>query len=443
MQCFAIGRKLYQTRGVLTWVLSAMFICLFLAGCRNADSDSAETPMPSAPIDGETLAAPSESEFQTISGEQENRQVVIWAPDYWMPSDDTPAGQVLNSAITQFEQANADIKVEVLTKAESGESGMLNYLRSAQRVAPAVLPDVVFLDTQDLWRLVELGMVQPLTDTVALSPGRFYPFAYSAVGIGDELYGVPYASDIIHAASLGSSERMMPASWAELNEDERRYLFPATGADGAMSLLLQYIGVGGESIGGELSVDDDSLRRLFEFYAAGVAAGVIPAGVANLATMEAVWSSMDANSTDLADTTAGYLLSQSESTDGILYAPAPTEKGTPVSVSRTWAFVILATDPAQRADVLELVKILLEPDVHGQWSQFANLLPTTPVAAATWNVNQPYYSFIVSLLEGNTYAIPNGRPFSEVLRRMQMAQQDVLSGRLTPEEAVTLVLPTP
>ena len=128
-----------------------------------------------------------------------------------MPSDDTPSGQVLNSAITQFEQANVDIKVEVLTKAESGESGILNYLRSAQRVAPAVLPDVVFLDTQDLWRLVELGMVQPLTDTVALSPGRFYPFAYSAVEIGEELYGIPYASDIIHAASYGSSEETIPA----------------------------------------------------------------------------------------------------------------------------------------------------------------------------------------------------------------------------------------
>jgi ABC-type glycerol-3-phosphate transport system substrate-binding protein len=299
------------------------------------------------------------------------------------------------------------------------------------------------LDTQDLWRLVELGMVQPLTDTVSLLPERFYPFAYSSVWIGEELYGIPYASDIIHSASVGSAEQTMPVNWSELNEDGRRYLFPAAGTDGGMSLLLQYIGVGGESIGDDLSIDDESMTRLFEFYASGVADGIFPTELANLATMDAVWSSMNGDGTDIVDTTASYLLHQSESPDGILYAHTPTEEGAVVSVSRTWAFVILTADPGQRAQVLELVQLLLESDVQGQWSQFANLLPTTSAAAATWNVNQPYYSFIISLLEGSTYAIPNGRPFTELLRRIQTAQQDVLSGGMTPEEAVTFVLPTP
>jgi len=443
MLCYAINcQRFFIARGSTRLLLIVLIVAL-LAACGGSDAGNDETPMPDVPGDDEVISEPQEATLQSSAGEMESRQVVIWAPDFWMPTDDTPAGQVLNSAITQFEQTNSDIKIEVQNKVETGESGILNYLRSAQRVAPAVLPDAVLLDTQDLWRIVELGMVQPLTDTVSLLPERFYPFAYSAVWIGDELYGIPYASDIIHSASFGSEEQKIPANWSELSEDGRRYLFPAAGADGGMSLLLQYIGVGGESIGDDLIIDNELMTRLFEFYASGVADRIFPAEVANLATMDAVWSSMNADGSDIVDTTSSYLLRQSESPDGILYAHTPTEEGRAVSVSRNWAFVILATDPGQRAEVLELVQLLLEPDVQGQWSQFANLLPSTSAAAATWNVNQPYYGFIISLLEGDTYAIPNGRPFAELLRRIQTAQQDVLSGRMTPEEAVMFVLPTP
>ena len=210
-----------------------------------------------------------------------------------------------------------------------------------------------------------------------------------------------------------------------------------------MSLLLQYIGSGGILSDEGLEVDEAALKRLYDFYATGVADGMIPPEVTSLASMDAVWAAMSADNADIVDTTAGFLLSQSESPDGLLYASSPTEDGQSVSVAHTWAFVILTADPGQREHVLELTQLLLEPGIHGQWSQFANLLPTAPAATATWNVNQPYYDFIIDLLEGDTFAIPNGRHFTELFRQMQIAQQDVLSGRITPEEAITLIRPTP
>ena len=194
-----------------------------------ADVDALPTPVETG--EGEIAPPPDGGVAAGPDRDMESRQIVIWAPEFWAPSDETPSGQVVNSAITQFEQANTGIKVEVQTKAEAGEAGIFNYLRSAQKVAPAVLPDAVFLDTQDLWRLVELGMVQPLTDTVALRPERFYPFALSAARVGDELFGIPYASDIVHAAAFGVSGQTIPANWSDLRADGRGYLFPTVGPD--------------------------------------------------------------------------------------------------------------------------------------------------------------------------------------------------------------------
>ncbi len=239
------------------------------------------------------------------------------------------------------------------------------------------------------------------------------------------------------------SGQTIPANWSDLQSDGRGYVFPTVGLDGVMSMLLQYIGAGGTLSDEGLDIDEAALKRLYDFYATGIADGMIPPEVASLASMDAVWAAMSADSGDIVDTTAGFLLNQSESPDGLLYGGSPTEDGQAVSVSRTWALVILAADPGQRAQVLELTQFLLEPGIHGQWSQFANLLPTAPAATATWNVNQPYYGFIIALLEGNTFAIPNGRPFTELFRQMQTAQQEVLNGRMTPEEAVTLIRPTP
>lgn len=422
-----------------------LILLFLLVACNRADTDLGETPAPTMTEDEEGVSAQMPNNGgQPGDGPTEGRQVVIWAPEFWMATEETPAGQVIENAVTQFEQTHGGTKVEIHTKAETGTSDILNLLRSAQKVAPTILPDAVLMDAQDVWHLVELGMVPPLADTIELRLDAFYPFARASVLYNDDTYGIPYVADLLHAGSIDPTEGSMPGDWDVLLAGDRRYLFPAEGPDGMLSMLLQYVGAGGKLTEADVASDMTTLTTLLEFYADGVAKGVIPVENAGLTTLDATWDAMDSDISDIADTSANIMLRQSETLDSIRYAPSPTQDESAVSIARTWVFVILTSDPGQREQVLELVQVLLDPNVHGQWSKFTRLLPTSRDAAATWAVSQPYAEFLLALLESEgTQSVPNGRPFAEFAHEMQAAQQAVLTGQMTPEEAAAGVRPTP
>ena len=77
----------------------------------------------------------------------DTRQLVLWVPEFLDPNPDTNAGRVLDAAMTQFKQANPNVTLDVKLKAEIGEAGLFQYLRSAQKVAPSILPDIIAIDT--------------------------------------------------------------------------------------------------------------------------------------------------------------------------------------------------------------------------------------------------------------------------------------------------------
>jgi ABC-type glycerol-3-phosphate transport system substrate-binding protein len=364
------------------------------------------------------------------------RQLVIWTPEFFDASLDNEASRLLQIVYQHFEQENAGVDIDAQVKAEAGEANLFNYLRSAQRVAPTILPDVVLIDTYYLWQLVELGLVEPIAlDQLGLT-GRFYPFALNAVTFQEQQYGIPYVADVLHAV-YATETYTTPITWDQLLTVQQPYHFPAGVRESNYdeSLLLQYVGAGGELLeNGEIS-SLQAAEALFSFLGGAKDKGVITDAVLDLSSLKAAWNAFQINPQGMANVSANLYMSQVETQENIRFGPLPTRDGENLTVAHTWAFAILTNDPERRALTLRLLDGFLQPSVHGQWSQLATRLPTTRQAWEGWSGLNSYTEFLQRQL-GIAIAVPGGSSFSEFARRLQSMQQAILRGQLSPQAAL-------
>ena len=373
------------------------------------------------------------------------RPLVLWVPEFLDVEPSDNAGSVLSAAITQFEQVNPGVQVELAAKAERGEASLFNYLLSAQKAAPAILPDLMVLNTQQLWQVAELGLVQPISASTALQMVDFYDFALQAVTYNEQVLGVPYAADMPHLVYHQEQILIPPRTWADLLAADTEYILPIKNRAGESSgsLLTQYVGAGGQLLEGGTVSDPDAAAALLEFLATANAQSVIPDQVVEYTDLNGTWSDFMANGVAMADASARSYLSQREVLDGVVYGQLPSADGASHSVTTVWAFAILSEDPEQRVLALELIQTLLAPSVQGPWTQFAHFLPTHRSALEAWSSGQPYYEFLGQQLEQGAVAIPNGRLFAQFSRRLADAGLAVLQGQLSPEEALAELRATP
>ncbi|MCB0070795.1 MAG: hypothetical protein KDE20_05025 [Caldilineaceae bacterium] len=372
------------------------------------------------------------------------RPLVVWVPEFMTADGDTAAAEVLATALQQFEQLYPASEVEFVVKQEEGVNGILNYLRSAQRVAPAILPDLVVLNSQDLWRAVDLGLVQPL-DTANLPVTQpIYPAALASARYQETIYGLPYAVDPLHA--VGAAEQTLPATWDDVLAGGVPYIFAGGLGDAGLnpSLLLQYAAAGGTMTETTAEPDADALRALLEFYVTGQSAALIGEDTAVLADTEEVWSALDlASSPAVGLVSAHVLLRERDALNRLVYAPLPSVDGAARALAPAYTFAFLTTDPERLEMGYNLLNVLFDPTVHGNWAQFAQLLPSTETALDTWGEEQPYFVFLRRLLRNDATAIPNGRIFFEFARRLQAAQNSVLAGSMTVDEAIASIGTSP
>lgn len=406
-------------------------VALFLTACSGrqpvASTPATVPPLTPSPVVGEGGPTPV--------ADQE-RQVVVWLPAFSGVAAGDAAGDVLTTAIFQFQQAHPGVRVEVQVKAESGTAGLWPFLRTTQAVAPSALPDLVLLDTQHLWQGVDLGMIDTLSEQELGAVEDFYPAALQGVRYDSRLLGIPYALDVVHVVyHPEEAEAALPA-WDNLLANAPVYLFPGAGIEGQSNLhmLAQYLGAGGilSDAGGR--PDLEAAQAYYDFLATARLQGVIPPRTAELAGFTEVYAEFQEAPDGLAAVLSSNMLAGAEATR-LHYAALPTRTGEPATVGDVWAFAVLTRDAEHRALTLALVAALLEPDTQGAWSRFADRLPSRRSALAEWEQATSYRAFLEQQIE-SAAAVPNGRAFADFARRLQMGQTAVLRGDMTPDEAV-------
>lgn len=416
-------------------------IGISVVGCR-PDATPPVLPAALTPI---ALATPVQSALDQAAPDaptEQSRQLVLWTPEFFQPPDEPPT-VLLQTVYDQFRRNHPEVHLDIQIKAESGESGLYAFLRNAQSMAPTILPDVVLLDTAQLWQAAELGLIQPVQWDALHHTNDFFQFARTAASYRGEMIGIPYAADLIHLVYHTNQIAQLPTTWDTLLTTGGPYWFAAGKHDYPNeSLLLQYVGAGGQLFEDGTVSNPEALTALFAFLLQAKTAGVLPEESLALKNTNDTWSTFAGQQTGFADASAHWVLAQQELVTDLGFAQIPTINGAAVTIAHTWAFALVTPAPEQQQLALELIDQLLEPTVHSAWSRATRQLPTQMGVYATWLDSSPYYEFLQRQLDV-AIALPNGPQFADFARRLQQAQEAVLLSQLSVEDAVKFVQTAP
>jgi ABC-type glycerol-3-phosphate transport system substrate-binding protein len=411
-----------------------LLLVLLLASCEwGADAPADPPPEPDQPAPTAANGLPPDT---VANGVTESRQLVLWLPEFFSPDEDTAGGAVLEGAFFQFEQNHPGLTLDVQIKAEFGQAGLLSYLRAAQRVAPAIMPDVVLLHGNQLWQVADLGIVPPLEAPDHLDPQANFPFALTAVEYREQLFGFPYVANVLHGVALAGDVTATSLTWDDMLTQELVYWFPAGGSESIRlsPAVMHYVAAGGTlEDEGASAADLDALETLFEFLALAHTRGVIPDAVLDHVTYESLWTAFVQSEGNLALTTAQDFLREADTR--FAYLPAPTASGEPQTLANVWAFAVLTRDEPGRELAFELIDYLLTPEIHLSWAQAAHRLPAQPEAVDRWAGQSNYVAFLSSQLE-IAQSTPTGRPFADFARHLYNAQSGLLRQEMDIETAI-------
>lgn len=436
----ASGRS--YRRPVLHWLLSLVLLgAVGFAGCRPSDTPPV-LPIALTPTAITTANQPSsEPDVSSVITTQE-RQLVVWVPEFFQTQETSPVA-VLQTVYDQFRHNHPGVHLEIQVKAESGDASLYTYLRYAQSMAPTILPDVVLLDTEQLWQVAELGLVQPVDWNGLPYTNDFFQFARTAATYHGQTIGIPYAADVLHLVYRTNQIAQAPVTWEALMAAGLPYFFAAGKRDYPNeSLLLQYVGAGGQLFEDGAVSNPEALTALFAFLVQAKAATILSDEVLELKSFNDTWSRFANQNSGFADTSAHLILAQQDAVANVGFAQIPTINGAAITIAHTWAFALLTPLPEQQQLALEFIGQLLEPTVHSAWSRTTMQLPTQLSAYDSALDASPYHEFLQRQLDV-AIAIPNGPYFADFARRLQQAQESVLLNQLTVEDAVKFVQSAP
>jgi ABC-type glycerol-3-phosphate transport system substrate-binding protein len=429
----------------------ALAIALVIAGCATRSTPTSVTTPTAAPTRVQPAPAASAQPPGEAAADVATpgpMTLTWWAPEFLGPKAPQPAGPLLAEQLAEFETShNGKVRVAVVPKARYGKGGLLDFLRTAQPVAPAVLPDLVALDVSELEAAAAAGLLQPLDGLLDKSVlDSLYPFAITSGKLGDRLLAVQYFADLDHLAYRKDQVEKPPTTWAALLEAQAPYLLPVgnpqPGASGGSFGGLEYTLIGQYLSGGAsydpaeriLSVEQEPLRRMLDFYDAAVKAGVLAPAALELADADAVWNAFAQGAAPLAEVDARRYLNEGASLKESIYAETPGWAGPVTSIAGGWALAITATDPARQRAAADLIAQLLEPENAGRLAAAGGWLPTSPTALRTWGAN-PYYEFLDARL-ASAISPPAGPDSTQAAAHIRKALESVIKGESDPAAAV-------
>jgi ABC-type glycerol-3-phosphate transport system substrate-binding protein len=445
-----------------TTILLLVVAVALLTGCELPALGSTPTPgraedtpaPPEAPT-GTAPEAPAGTAPEPSAGTVEATQpapdpgaggitLTVWTTEAFSPTQEITSGQILVEQVARFEEANPEVRIQFVLKKPYGKGGMLDYLLTTEAVVPALLPDVVFIDGDELQAAVQAGVVQPLDDLV--SPelvADLYPFARLVCTFDGQLYGLQFQADLDHLVYNTGQLTIAPRSWPGVLSNPGPYVFPAGGQAGLVNddFLIQYLAVRQwlpDGSSGEPFLEEDSLTAVLQYYQDGVTRGVFPAEILSYHSTDDAWQDYVAGGATLAHVSAHRYLADREAVSNSAMAPITAIDGAGAPISRGWVLALVATDPARQSMAAEFMTQLMSPETNSSWNEAANYLPTRQAALADGDeAAEAEDSAIRFVRQQLQMAQPRPRfpKYTQVAAALQKAVQEVVTGAATPEEA--------
>lgn len=363
----------------------------------------------------------------------------------WLPPDFAPdasislGGKVLAAQLAQFEQAHANVVVETRIKAVSGPGGLLHALTTAYNVAPAILPNVIALNHDDLAAAAAAGLVLPLdkffpSETLS----DYYPFAQamSRSESGDWV-GLPFAADAPVLVYNTNFYATSPLTWTTVATGT--LILP--GAEGsALTVLDEYMALGGPIAdgSGKLALNAEILAKALSFFSAAREAGILPMSTLAYSDSAATWQAFRDGHATLTITSAGHFLAEYDRAPLAAATLIPAPGGKPLALAQGWSWAIVNTMPERQPEVAALLAWLNAPPQLSAWTQAAAVLPTRTSVLTRWAAS-PRVTFAEMALT-QAQLQPADKILSVIGPPLQQALADVLNQRATTLSAAAAVV---
>ncbi len=397
------------------------------------------TPAPDEIAEGEPTAEPGEATPQPPAFVT----VTLWTTELFSPTQAVTSGQILADEASGFLLDNPDVRLRFVLKKPYGDGGILDMLLTTGAVVPDLLPELVFIDVDELAPAVQAGLVQPLD---ALLPdgmvADLYPFAREACTFDDQLYCLQYQADLDHLAYDTGRVPAPPASWPEVLSNPGIYTFPAGGQDGLVNddTMIQYLAVRSwptDDESDEPFLDEDSLAAVLQYYQDGSAREIFPAEILDYHSTDESWSDFLAGQSAITHVSAHRYLMEHGGSQITAAEAIPTISGPAAALSRGWALALVTTDPFRQPAAVEFMTQLMAPETNAALNEAAGYLPTSQTAITYRNSSDPedrYTPFIHQqlLMARRRPRLPN---YAQVAAVLQVAVESVLDGTATPQEA--------
>jgi ABC-type glycerol-3-phosphate transport system substrate-binding protein len=352
----------------------------------------------------------------------------VWLPPQFAPDETTPGGQVLAEQLAQFEQAHPDLKVEVRLKSLAGPGSLLASLSTAYNVAPAVLPDVVALNRDDLNAAASAGLVIPLDNFIA--PGSladYYPFAQTLSQPKGQLVGLPFAADARVLVYKTDVYPAPPQMWTAITTGT---LVIPGGEPSGLTLLNEYLARGGPLAdpSGKIVLDTELLTEALTDFQTAQKSGVLPLSTLAYSDTAATWQVFRERRATLAVTSAQNFLAENNRVTAA--ALVPTSSGVPFALADGWSWALVNTATPHPALAMELIQWLIAPAQLSTWTLAAHLLPARSAALDGWSDGSlaPFASDVLS----HAQLPPPADVLALIGPPLQRALDEVLTGRATP-----------
>ncbi len=415
--------------------LVASLILVALLGCATAETPTSQaSPLPSPSAAQSPTPSPSPyTPPSTIT-------LTLWTTEAFIPSADTPTGEVMEGIYRGFREAHPDIAVQFVPKRPYGKGGILDFLLTASAVAPQALPDLVTIDLSQVEFLTGKKILQPWDGPMPEELADDLLDRIRQAGSKEgQLVAFPFQVDIEHLVYNPSLIDSPPRTWDELRSQDTAYAFPAGGEEGAVndSFLIQYLALGGPLVDeeGNPDLDGAALTQVLEFYRDGYEAGYISPSILALESLDDSWALFKEGGVAMANASSQHLLMEGV---GVAYAPLPTKNGAQATMAQCWAFLLLPPDPRRQAAAAEFVKWFFTPENLTAWAQASGHLPPSRSALRLAIEDTAYRVFVRHQMEAAYFRPSN----EEIAAALQQAVVDVLSGNATPQEATDQVMQT-
>ena len=414
-----------------------------LAACtsRSIQPTDAPTTETIETIESPPLAAPTSAPLATVEVTEAVTQTLnIWWPEPLAPIDNQDAADLLSEQISAFQSANRDISVNFRLKKAQDVGGIMSTLKAASLVAPRAMPDLTLVRRSDMLTAAQAGLIMPIDERgEAAILDNFQPMVNALGRMNDRLYGLPYNVEVQHVAY--QTDVTPPERWSlsSVLTNKIAIVFPAGRANSLSDIFLaQYRDATGTRESGELIIDADELRSLFQFYEQAVADELIDPIVLEYILPDDYRGGLATGDIPAGIVTSTLYLKLMASGAALDYAPIPTASGQPATLIDGWMWVLTSADSEQQAIAMRFLNWMLDVDRQGRYNQAISMLPSQRTALRQWE-NADYASFIDTLLNNASLPISDSAS-SATARVIQSALASVISGQRTAEQATQDVI---